>query len=199
MILPVYLLGNKVLREETKDVDANTTEVQLLIDKMIETMHGAAGIGLAAPQVGSSERIFVVDVSPMEEDFEEMGAIMPPQPMVFVNAEIVNESENEGEFEEGCLSIPDIHENVVRPSGIQITYLDRDFNEQDRTFSGILARVIQHEYDHVDGILFLDHLTAFKRRLLKRKLEDIRAGRIDTDYVVYSNQAGIVEPTPDEA
>ena len=197
MILPVYLLGNQILREETEDIQENSEDVQLLIDSMIETMHGASGIGLAAPQVGRSERVFVIDVSSMKEDFDEMGVEMPPQPMVFLNAMIVDESENEGEFEEGCLSIPDIHEIVVRPSGIRINYLDRDFEECSATYSGILARVIQHEYDHVDGILFIDHITAFKRRLLKRKLDDIRSGTTDADYPTFSKEKGEIAPAQD--
>ncbi len=198
MIRPVYLLGTKALRKQTTPIESDSEDFQALVDDMIETMHGAKGIGLAAPQIGRDERVFVVDVSPMEEDFEEMGVEMPEQPMVFINAEIVDESEHEGEFEEGCLSIPDIHEIVVRPTGIRIHYLDRNFETREETYSGILARVIQHEYDHVDGVLFLDHLTAFKRRLLKRKLDDIRNGLVDANYQTYTDTKGAIEATPDE-
>lgn len=194
MVLPIYLLGTDELRVETSDVTQDSPEIQQLLDDMIETMHAAKGIGLAAPQVGRLERIFVVDVSPMEEDFEEAGVPMPAQPMVFINAEITAESEEETDFEEGCLSIPDVHEVVVRPEALRIRYLDRTFTEREEEFDGILARVIQHEYDHVDGVLFIDHLTAFKRRLLKRRLQDIREGRTDASYPVLAKDIGVIEP-----
>jgi peptide deformylase len=194
MVLPIYLLGTDELRVEANDVAQDSPEIQQLIDDMIETMHAAKGIGLAAPQVGRSERIFVVDVSPMEEDFEEAGVPMPEQPMVFINAEITAESEEETDFEEGCLSIPDVHEVVVRPEALRIRYRDRSFSEREEEFDGILARVIQHEYDHVDGVLFIDHLTAFKRRLLKRRLQDIREGKTDASYTVLAKDIGVIEP-----
>ncbi|MDA0379450.1 MAG: peptide deformylase [Bacteroidetes bacterium] len=194
MVLPIYLLGTDELRVETSDVKEDSAELQKLIDDMIETMHAAKGIGLAAPQVGRLERLFVVDVSPMEEDFEESGVPMPDQPMVFINADIVAESEEDSEFEEGCLSIPDVHEVVERPEALRIRYLDREFNQREEEYDGILARVIQHEYDHVDGVLFIDHLTAFKRRLLKRRLQDIREGRADASYPVLAKDLGVIEP-----
>lgn len=194
MVLPIYLLGTDILREQTTPVESDSPELQQLIDDMVETMHAAKGIGLAAPQIGRSERLFIVDVSPMEEDFEEAGLDMPEQPMVFLNAEIVQESEQETEFEEGCLSIPDIHEVVERPEALTIRYLDRSFNEREEQYDGMLARVIQHEYDHVDGVLFIDHLTSFKRRLLKRRLEDIREGRTDAGYSVVAKDVGVIEP-----
>lgn len=194
MILPIYLLGTDVLREMTQPVAEDSPEIQQLIDDMIETMHAAKGIGIAAPQVGRSERLFIVDVSPMEEDFEEMGVELPEQPMVFLNAEILEESENDSEFEEGCLSIPDIHEVVTRPKALKLRYQDRTFTQHEVVFDGMLARVIQHEYDHVDGVLFIDHLTAFKRRLLKRKLQDIREGQTEAEYSVFAKDVGVIEP-----
>jgi len=194
MILPIYLLGTEALREMTDTVAEDTPEVQQLIDDMIETMHAAKGIGIAAPQVGRSERIFIVDVSPMEEEFAEAGIELPEQPMVFLNAEIVAESDEESEFEEGCLSIPDIHEVVTRPKSLLIRYQDRTFTEHESPFGGMLARVIQHEYDHVDGVLFIDHLTAFKRRLLKRKLQDIREGVTEAEYPVFAKGVGVIAP-----
>jgi peptide deformylase len=201
MILPIYLLGTDILRQETQHVDVDSTEVRQLIDDMIETMHAAKGIGIAAPQVGRSERIFIVDVSSMEEDFAEMGVELPAQPMVFLNAEILEEAEEEAEFEEGCLSIPDIHEVVTRPNALKMRYQDRSFATHEETFDGMLARVIQHEYDHVDGVLFIDHLTAFKRRLLKRKLQDIREGSTDAEYDVYAKDVGVIasEDTSEDA
>ena len=195
MVFPIYLLGTDILRQVTEPVQEDSPELQTFIDDMIETMHAAKGIGLAAPQVGRMERVFIVDVSPMEEDFTEAGVELPEQPMVFLNAEILAESEEETEFEEGCLSIPDIHEVVERPEALRIRYLDRSFTEREEEYDGMLARVIQHEYDHVDGVLFLDHLTSFKRRLLKRKLQDIREGRTDASYSVFAKDNGVIEPT----
>ncbi|MDE2995363.1 MAG: peptide deformylase [Bacteroidota bacterium] len=195
MVFPIYLLGTDILRQVTELVQEDSPELQTFIDDMIETMHAAKGIGLAAPQVGRMERVFIVDVSPMEEDFTEAGVELPEQPMVFLNAEILAESEEETEFEEGCLSIPDIHEVVERPEALRIRYLDRSFTEREEEYDGMLARVIQHEYDHVDGVLFLDHLTSFKRRLLKRKLQDIREGRTDASYSVFAKDKGVIEPT----
>ncbi|MGB0650665.1 MAG: peptide deformylase [Rhodothermales bacterium] len=194
MILPIYLLGTEILREETQVVEDDSPEIQQLIDDMIETMHAAHGIGIAAPQVGRSERIFIVDVSSMEEDFSEAGIEIPDQPMVFLNAEVIDEADVDSEFEEGCLSIPDIHEIVSRPKGLTLRYHDRTFTEREESFGGMLARVIQHEYDHVDGVLFIDHLSAFKRRLLKRRLQDIREGHTEADYTVFAKDVGVIEP-----
>ena len=178
MILPIYVYGAPILTKRTIEVEENTPELQQLIDDMIETMHGASGIGLAAPQVGRSERLFVVDLSPMVEDPEAEQM----EPMVFINPEIYEESEEDEEYEEGCLSIPDVREYVVRPEGIRIRYLDRNMQERDIEADGILARVIQHEFDHLDGILFLDHISAFKKRLLKRRLKEMVKGNIEADY-----------------
>ena len=197
MIKPIYLLGTDALRAPTILVEKPSPELETLISDMIDTMHGARGIGLAAPQIGRSERLFVVDVSPMEEDFIEDGIEMPPQPMVFINPQILEEYGEENEFEEGCLSIPDIQEIVVRYDTLNMTYLNAQFEKVDATFTGILARVIQHEYDHVEGVLFLDHLTAFKRRLLKRKLNDIRAGITEAEYPTYTEELGVILPELD--
>lgn len=176
MILPIYVYGAPILTQRTIEVTENTPELQQLIDDMIETMHGASGIGLAAPQVGRSERLFVVDLSPMEEEGAESA------PMVFINPEIYEESEEDEEYEEGCLSIPDIREYVIRPEGIRLRYLDRHLKKHDIVADGMLARVIQHEFDHLDGVLFLDHISAFKRRLLKRRLKDMTKGKVEADY-----------------
>ncbi|MEM1127841.1 MAG: peptide deformylase [Bacteroidota bacterium] len=188
MVLPIYIYGQPVLREETLPVEQNTPELQQLIDDMIETMRAAEGIGLAAPQVGRRERLFVVDLTPMLDDVLEEGPV-PPQPMVFINPEITEETEEVDEFEEGCLSIPELREPVVRPAGIKMTYLDRAFEPQEMAVQGLLARVIQHEYDHVEGILFIDYLGSFKRRLLRRRLKDIAEGRFEA---VYPTQLAVV-------
>jgi peptide deformylase len=194
MILPIYLFGTPVLRQPTQDVAGDSEAVQKLVDDMLETMHEASGIGLAAPQVGRNERIFVVDIGPVAAEYESGDEDLPEQPMVFINARIEDESEQVGSYEEGCLSIPDVHEEVVRPRAIRIRYLDRDFEEREAEFEGMLARVIQHEYDHVDGVLFVDHLTAFKRRLLRRRLKDISEGSVDVDYPTYAEGKGVLAP-----
>ena len=178
MILPIYVYGAPILTQRTVEVKENTEAVQQLIDDMIETMRGALGIGLAAPQVGRSERLFVVDLSPMLEEENEG----PLDPMVFINPEIYDESEEDEEYEEGCLSIPDIREYVIRPEGIRLRFLDRNFEQHDIAADGMLARVIQHEFDHLEGILFLDHLSAFKKRLLKRRLSEMKKGNVEADY-----------------
>ena len=182
MILPIHVYGAPILREETEDVEANSDELQRLIDDMIETMRGAEGIGLAAPQVGRRERLFVVDLTPMQEEVEKEGLELPPQPMVFINPEIVGESEEECEFEEGCLSIPDLRENVIRPDRIRIEYLDRNFERQALEVDALLSRVIQHEYDHLEGVLFIDRISPFKRRLLRRRLREMARGNVEADY-----------------
>lgn len=183
MILPIHVYGDAILREQTQDVEANSDDLQELIDNMIDTMRGAAGIGLAAPQVGRAERLFVVDLTPMFDDFtDEEIAGFPPQPMVFINPEIVWESQEETEFEEGCLSIPDLRELVTRPESIEIEYLDRHLELQTLAVDSLLARVIQHEYDHLDGILFVDHISAFRRGLLRRRLREMAKGNVEADY-----------------
>jgi peptide deformylase len=184
MILPIHVYGHPSLREPTEEVTENTPEIQALIDDMIETMHGASGIGLAAPQVGRRERIFVADLRPMREAAEEEGLTVPSEPMVFINPQIVGESDIETEFEEGCLSLPEIRDNVWRPESVRLTYLDRNFEPHEEELTGLLARVVQHEYDHVEGILFIDHLSALKRRLLKRRLKEVSDLEVETDYPV---------------
>ncbi len=182
MVLPIYVYGHEALREETDPVEENTESLQELIDNMIETMHNAAGIGLAAPQVGRSERLFVVDLTPMAEEMEEAGEPLPPQPMVFINPEIVEESDETVELEEGCLSIPEVREAVTRPKRVRMRYRDRQFDEQEVEAGAMLARVLQHERDHLDGILFLDYLSSFRKRLLRRPLREMVNGEVEADY-----------------
>ncbi|MFW5955249.1 MAG: peptide deformylase [Rhodothermales bacterium] len=182
MILPIRLFGDPVLRERAESVDVSSDGLQSLIDDMIDTMRAAPGIGLAATQVGRRERVFVVDLSPRADD-EDLPEL-PPQPMVFINPEIVQEGEDYVEFDEGCLSIPDVTEAVVRPDTVRIRYLDRDFIPREETVSGLLARVVQHEYDHLEGVLFIDRISPLKRRLLKRRLRDMSRGRVEADYPV---------------
>lgn len=182
MVLPIYVYGHDALREETDPVEENTESLQELIENMIETMHNAAGIGLAAPQVGRSERLFVVDLTPMAEEMEEAGEPLPPQPMVFINPEIVEESDDTVELEEGCLSIPEVREAVTRPERVRMRYRDRQFDEQEVEAGAMLARVLQHERDHLDGILFTDYLSSFRKRLLRRPLREMVNGDVEADY-----------------
>jgi peptide deformylase len=182
MVLPIHLFGHESLRQETDPVEENTEALQALIDNMIETMHNASGIGLAAPQVGRSERLFVVDVTPMAAEMEADEEPVPPQPMVFVNPEIVAEGDTSVDMEEGCLSIPEVRETVSRPERVRVRYRDRDFEEQTLETGSVLARVVQHEYDHLEGILFTDYLSSFRKRLLRRSLREMKNGEVEADY-----------------
>lgn len=193
MVLPIHLYGHDALRMEADPVEENTEAFQKLVDDMIETMHNAAGIGLATPQVGRNERVFVVDVTPMAVDMEEDGEPVPPQPMVFINPEITEEGPEEVEMEEGCLSIPEIREVVTRPDRVRVRYLDRNFEEQVLETGSVLARVVQHEYDHLDGVLFTDYLSSFRKRLLRRSLRQMTSGDVSAEYPLVA-QGG--DPVP---
>jgi peptide deformylase len=182
MVLPIHLFGHDALRMEASPVEENTEALQELVDNMIDTMHNAAGIGLAAPQVGRDERLFVVDVTPMAAEMEEDGEPVPPQPMVFINPEIVEEGDESSDMEEGCLSIPEVREVVTRPNRVRVRYLDRDFEEQELETGSVLARVVQHENDHLDGVLFTDYLSSFRTRLLRRSLRKMKKGEVEADY-----------------
>ncbi len=152
---------------------------------MFETMYESSGVGLAAPQIGREIRLFIVDASPFAEDEEldeEERKTLADFKHIFINAEIIEESGEPWDFEEGCLSIPDIREKVSREPEVTIAYQDEHFNEQEQTFKGFAARVVQHEYDHIEGILFTDHIGAFRRRMLKGKLQDITNGNISPRY-----------------
>ena len=182
MVLPIYLYGHDALRQEAEPVEENTDDLQALIDNMIETMRNAAGIGLAAPQVGRTERLFVIDVTPMATQMEDDGEPVPPQPMVLINPEIVEEGETTVDMEEGCLSIPEVREAVTRPERVRMRYRDRDFEQQEIEAGSILARVLQHELDHLDGVLFTDYLSSFRKRLLRRSLRQMTEGEVEADY-----------------
>ncbi|HYE96415.1 MAG TPA: peptide deformylase [Rubricoccaceae bacterium] len=189
MILPVYTYGQPILRERAAPVTEDSPVLQRLIDDMIETMHGASGVGLAANQVGHPVRLFVADLSPYEDELlEEFGEV--PEwgrgPVAFINPEVVEADEESAvEIEEGCLSIPDVREYVVRPDRLRVRYLDRRFQPHEIPALGMLARVFQHELDHLDGVLFVDHLSALKRRLLQRRLREMAAGKVEADYLLY--------------
>ena len=185
-LLPIRLFGDPALRRQTTPIESVTPELQGLIADMIKTMHNADGIGLAAPQVGRLERLFVVDISPaMEYMPEDIRDSLPRQPMTLINPEIVWASDKTEKFEEGCLSIPYIGIPVLRPESVQVRYQDITMREYSHTVGGILARVIQHEYDHLEGTLITDHISSFQRTSLE-KLAEISRGNVQTDYPVLS-------------
>ena len=178
MILPIVSYGTKVLKQKAQDISIDYPNLEQLIEDMFETMYEASGVGLAAPQIGRSIRLFIVDGSPFANENPEMNGFRK----VFINPKIIEESGEEWIFNEGCLSIPSIREDVSRLSKIRIYYQDQDFNNREEEFDGTKARIIQHEYDHIEGVLFTDYLSAIKKRLLKRKLNDISKGNVTVDY-----------------
>ena len=185
MIYPIVAYGDPVLRKKATDIPQDFPDLNQLIDDMFQTMYGASGIGLAAPQIGKPIRLFIVDATPFEDDQElskEDRAVLSEFKKVFINAEILEERGDEWVFNEGCLSIPDIREDVFRKDEITIRYFDADFNEHTEVYSGIAARIIQHEYDHIEGVLFTDHLSALKKRMIKSKLGQISKGLIRAEY-----------------
>ena len=185
MILPIIAYGDPVLRKKAKVVSKEHPKIEVLISNMYETMYQASGVGLAAPQVGLSIRIFLVDASPFadDEDLNEAERLqLKDFKQTFINAKIIEEEGDDWAFNEGCLSIPHIREDVFRKPKIKIQFQDENFKTHIKEFDGILARVIQHEYDHIEGILFTDKISAFKKRLIKGKLSNISKGKISIDY-----------------
>ena len=186
-IIPIEAYGSLVLRKEGEDIDKNYPGLDELIENMFETMYKASGVGLAAPQVGKAIRLFIIDASPFAEPdddgkVDEKAKGLENFKEVFINADIIEEDGESWAFEEGCLSIPEIREDVFREPRIRMTYYDQDWNFHDQVYDGFAARIIQHEYDHIDGILFTDHLKPLKKRLLQRKLKDISKGIVDIKY-----------------
>ncbi len=186
MILPILSYGAKVLRKECEDFDENTP-LENLISDMYDTMYAASGVGLAGPQIGIGKRIFIVDGSPFaeSEDGEQIDdelLALKGFKKVFINPIIEEESGDLWPFAEGCLSIPGIREDVERKSNIKISYFNENWQFREESYQGISARIIQHEYDHIEGILFTDHLKPLKKRLLKGKLDDISKGKVEVNY-----------------
>ena len=177
MVYPIVMYGDPVLRKRAKDVVKGELDVKAFALDMFETMDAAHGIGLAAPQIGKSIRFFVVDASALEEKPE-----LKDFKKVFINAEILKEEGDEWDFEEGCLSIPNIREEVWRKEKIRVRYFDEEWVQHEEEFDDMKARIIQHEYDHIEGKLFIDYLTPLKKKLLKGKLADISKGDVDTEY-----------------
>ncbi|WP_111309523.1 peptide deformylase [Confluentibacter sediminis] len=184
MILPIVAYGDPVLKKKAEDISQDYPNLDVLLGNMFETMYHAYGVGLAAPQVGLPIRLFLVDTAPFsDEDLsEEEQMALKTFKRVFINAKILNEEGNEWAFNEGCLSIPDVREDVLRKPKITVEYLDENFKKHIEVFDGLIARVIQHEYDHIEGVLFTDKLSGLKKRLIKGRLNKISKGEIDVDY-----------------
>ena len=186
MVYPIVAYGDPILRKVAQPIDPNTDlDLPKLVSDMFETMYASAGVGLAAPQIGLSIRLFVVDGTALNDE-DPKSADFDPSLVgfrrVFINAEILDEDGDEWAYEEGCLSIPGIRADVYRPEEVIIRYQDTAGNERTDTFEGMAARIIQHEYDHLEGVLFTDHLPSLKKRLLKKKLAGIAKGDVDVDY-----------------
>lgn len=181
MILPIYTFGQPVLRQEAEEIDKDYPELEQLIKNMYETLERSAGIGLAAPQVGLPIRLVVINLDVISDDLPEYKGYIK----TFINPYIEEYDETEQDvMEEGCLSLPGIHEKVKRPTRIRVTYQDEQFQEHDEWVTGYLARVMQHEFDHLDGVVFTDHLQGLRRQLTKSKLQDIRKGNFSCNYKV---------------
>lgn len=181
MILPIYTYGQPVLRKVAQDIDKDYPELKELISNMWETLASSEGIGLAAPQIGLPIRVVVIDLDLLKEDFPEYEGFKK----VFINAHIEDYDDSETETSsEGCLSLPAIHENVKRPTRIHVTYQDENFTEHDEWVEGYLARVMQHEFDHLEGKMFIDRITPLRKQLIKSKLKALLQGRFRTGYKV---------------
>jgi len=178
MIYPIHIIGSKVLRKVAENIDKDYPNLSEIIENMKETMHDSEGVGLAAPQIGKSIRLFVVDASPFEEDDPELAKFKK----VFINAKITERFGDKMVSNEGCLSIPGIREDVERFDKIKIQYVDEDFEKQEEVFEGMAAIIVQHEYDHLEGILFTDKISPIRRKMLKMKLVNISKGRFNAVY-----------------
>ena len=180
MILSVVAYGDPVLRKVGVDIDKSYPELAKLIADMFETMEKAKGVGLAAPQIGKAIRLFVIDGSPFAEDDEHPE--LKDFRKIFINAHMVEETGDEWPYSEGCLSIPKIREEVKRKPTVKLKYMDENFRQNEEVFTGMAARIIQHEYDHIDGKLFIDRVSTLRRTLLKSKLADITKGNVEVEY-----------------
>lgn len=177
-LLPIVGYGNAVLRKKAVNITKDYPGLPEIIQNMFATMYSSEGVGLAAPQVNLSIRLFIVDGKSFADEDPQLNNFR----RVFINPQIVEESGEKWTFNEGCLSIPGIREDVLRKPNVTLKYFDENFKEHTESFNGIAARIIQHEYDHLEGVLFIDHLSAFKRRLLKGRLDDITKGKVDVRY-----------------
>lgn len=178
MKLPIIAYGDSVLRKKAAEISKDYPDLEVLIANMFETMYGAHGVGLAAPQIGLSVRLFVIDATSFAEDEPALKDFKK----IFINAEIIEESGEKWAFNEGCLSIPEIREDISRQDTVTLSYYDENWNRHEETFSGLAARVIQHEYDHIEGKLFTDKLSPLRKALLKNRLDSISKGMVKVDY-----------------
>ena len=178
MILPIYLYGQPVLRKVSQDISLDYPELLKLIEDMFETMYHTEGIGLAAPQIGLSIRVVVMDLDVFSEDMPELKGFKK----VFINPKIIERGSEEISREEGCLSLPGIHETVKRSSKVRLQYMDESFSSHDEVFEGYVARVIQHEFDHLDGKMFIDRISPIRKQLIKSKLNGIVSGKVNCNY-----------------
>ncbi|MEJ7912325.1 MAG: peptide deformylase [Chitinophagaceae bacterium] len=188
MVLPIVAYGHPVLRKVAHNIEPNHQELLKFIADMWDTMYASNGVGLAAPQVAKDIRVFVIDSAQIFTNMDEedrKDKTYPDEPgtkQVFINAQLVDEGGNDWLYNEGCLSIPKIREDIARAEEVTLTFMDEHFTEHTRTYNGITGRIILHEYDHIDGKLFIDHLSILKRKLLKRKLDAISKGAVQVDY-----------------
>lgn len=178
MIYPIVAYGHPVLKKRAKEIDSDYPNLKEIIESMFETMYEAVGVGLAAPQINLPIRLLVIDAEPYKDEFPEAEGFKK----VLINPEIYEETGEDWEFNEACLSVPGIAEYVIRKPKIKIRYQDEDFNELDEEYDGMIARIIQHEYDHLEGVLFVDRVSNLKKVLLKNKLKDIMTGKAKTSY-----------------
>ena len=178
MILPVYVYGQPVLRKVTEDITPEYPNLKQLLENMFETMHQAEGIGLAAPQIGLPIRVVVIDLDIMSDDYPEYKGYR----RAFINPHIIETNDETSSMEEGCLSLPGIHESVKRPTKIRVKYMDADWNEHDEWVEGFEARCMQHEFDHLEGKMFIDHLSALRKQMIKGKLNNMLAGKVRCSY-----------------
>jgi peptide deformylase len=178
MVLPIVAYGHPVLRKVAVDIDKDYPDLTQLINDMFETMYASSGVGLAAPQINRSIRLMVIDANPFAEDVPEAKDFK----RVFINAHIIEETGGEWTFNEGCLSIPEIREDVIRKQAIRIQYYDENWKFHDESYTNVMGRIIQHEYDHLEGTLFVDRVNSFRKVLLRRRLQDISQGKIQVDY-----------------
>ena len=185
MILPIVGYGDPVLRKVCEDVQSSHIDLKMVLSNMYETMYNANGVGLAAPQVGLAIRLFIVDTTPFADDENldsEEQQLLKVFKRTFINAKMISEEGDEWSFNEGCLSIPDVREDVYRNERIKISYCEEDFVMKTEVFDGLIARVIQHEYDHIEGVLFTDKISSLKKQLIKKKLQNIMEGKANPDY-----------------
>ena len=192
MILPIVAYGDPVLKVRAKQINNDFPNLKQIINNMWETMHNANGVGLAAPQIGFSIRVFIIDTSPFADsntmDEDEFN-VLKSFKKVMINPILVKETGKEWIFNEGCLSIPEVRSDIIRYNNILIKYYDEDFKLHQNSYDGIIARVIQHEYDHIEGTLFTDKLSPLKRKLIKGKLKNISLGKVETDYEMKFNKS----------